>query len=79
MIIVPDITMRTLMHQIVEATHSLADEQGNPRTMSTISASQLRMAAIVALQVATGEAIWPGDKTIFIKRPKVHQGIFQEE
>jgi hypothetical protein len=79
MIVVPQITLKTLMTQIVEATHSLTDTVGEPRTMSTISEPQLRIAAIVALQIATGETLWPGDRTITIKRPRVRQGIFEEE
>lgn len=61
------------------ATHGLCDDLGDPRVMNTISEPQLRMAALVALQVATGEAIWPGDKVIQLRRPKVRQGIWQEE
>jgi hypothetical protein len=77
-IVIPPIAMKTLMTQIVEATHSLCDEVGEPRVMSTIMESQLRMAALVALQVATGDAIWPGDRKIVIRQPKQAYGIFEE-
>jgi hypothetical protein len=79
MIIVPKIALQDLMTHIVQSTHELCDENGEPRIMSTIMESQLRIAAVVALQIATGEAIWPGDKIIQIKRPRIRQGIFQEE
>lgn len=80
MIVLPGITLKTLMTQIVEATHSLCNEIGDPHTMKTINPESLRMAAICAMQIATGVEVWPGDKTIQIKRPsRVRHGIFEEE
>lgn len=79
MIVVPGMTMRALMTSIVEATHGLSDELGAMHIQPTISEAQLRMAALVALQIATGEHIWPGDKAIRIRRAKVRTGIFEEE
>lgn len=70
--------MKLLMTNIVESTHGLTDTVGEPRVMSTIAEPQLRIAAIVALQIATGETIWPGDRRIVIQRPKVARGIFQD-
>lgn len=67
------------MTQIVEGTHGLTDTVGDPSPIGTISEAQLRIAAIVALQIATGQTIWPGDRTIHIRKPKIRQGIFQEE
>ena len=71
--------MKELMRQIVGATHSLTDTAGQPQTMSTIAEPQLRMAALCAIQIATGQTIWPGDRTIKIQRPKRSHDIFQEE
>lgn len=79
MIVVPATTLRHLMTQIVEAAHGLSDENGEPHILSTLDASQLRVAALTALVIATGQMIWPGDQTIKIKRPRVRQGIFQED
>lgn len=79
MIVAPEITLKTLMTQIVEGTHGLVDTAGHPQTMSTIPESQLRMAAVVALQIATGQPIWPGDKKITIVRPKINSSIFEEQ
>lgn len=80
MIVLPSITLKTLMTQIVEATHTLCNEVGDQHTISTISEANLRMAAICALQIASGVEVWPGDKTIRIKRPsRVRHGIFEEE
>jgi hypothetical protein len=79
MIVVPEITMKNLMTQIVEATHGLTDTAGTPQTMSTIDEPRLRMAAIVAIQVATGEVVWPGDRTIRLKQPRQSFGIIEVE
>lgn len=79
MIILPTITLKMLMQSIVSAAHELSDETGSPHATNTIPEAQLRMAAITALQIATGEPVWPGDKTIKFKRPKVQFGVFQED
>ena len=80
MIVIPDMTLKLLMQQIVEASHGLCNDAGEPHTLSTISPSNLRMAAICAMQIASGVEVWPGDKTIKIKRPgRVRHGIFEEE
>lgn len=79
MIIIPEYLMRDLMSRIVEATHGLVDTAGDQVAMSTIAEPQLRMSALVAVQIATGQAVWPGDKKISIRRPKVTHGIFTED
>lgn len=78
MIVIAPVAMKMLMTQIVEAAHMLSDELGEPHIVGTISEPQLRMAALVALQVATGEAIWPGDRKIVIRQPRQSYGIFEE-
>lgn len=73
-------TLKLLMQQIVEASHGLCDDAGEPYTLSTLNPASLRMAAICAMQVASGVEVWPGDKTIKIRRPtRVRHGIFEEE
>ena len=79
MIVLPNMAMRDLMTRIVEAGHSMTDENGTPHVLSTIPEAQLRMAALVAIQIATGEAIWPGDRSIVLKEQKQNYGIFRVE
>lgn len=79
MIVCGEYTLKALMTEIVGATHELTDTAGDPQVMSTIAEPQLRTAALVALQIATGQTIWPGDRKISIRRPKVTQSIFTEE
>lgn len=78
MIVVPQMVLKQLIIDIVGATHGLQDETGEPHISATIPEAMLRMAAITAIQIATGESIWPGDRIIKIKRPRVRQGIFEE-
>lgn len=79
MIVLPTIVLRQLMTDIVGATHGLGDDAGEAHICATISESTLRMAAITAIQIATGETVWPGDRTITIKRRKIDHGVFREE
>lgn len=78
-IVLPEFALKQLMTQIVGATHGLTDTAGEPFIMSTIMERQLRMAALVAVEIATGQSVWPGDKTITIKRPRQQVGVFREE
>jgi len=79
MIVVPEVTLRELMVQIVGATHGLTDTAGTPQVMSTIPEAQLRTAALIGLQIAIGQMVWPGDQKIVIQRPKQTVGIFEEQ
>ena len=78
MLVIPEIALATLMRQIVESTHSLTDTAGEPQMLSTIPQAQMRMAALVAIQIVAGETVWPGDKQLLIKRPKQTHSIFAE-
>ena len=80
LILIPEIALRTLMTQIVSASHSLTDTAGTPVVLNTITEDKMRMAAIIGLQIVAGMPVWPGDQQINIKRPKPTSfGIFQEE
>lgn len=70
MLVMREAALKNLMHMIINSTHDLVDTVGVPQTMGTIPESQLRMAAIVAVQIATGLPIWPGDRPIEIRRRK---------
>jgi hypothetical protein len=78
MIILPEYLMRDLMTHIVNATHGLVDTAGDQAVMSTIPEAQLRMSALVAIQIATGQSVWPADRKITIRKPKVSHSIFEE-
>lgn len=79
MIVIPEFLMRELMTRIVDTTHGLVDTAGEPVVIGTIAEPQLRMSALLAVQIATGQAVWPGDKKIQIRRPKMAHTIFTEE
>ena len=80
LILVPEVALRTLMMQVVSTSHSLTDTGGSPVVLNTISEDKMRMAAIIALQIVSGQPVWPGDQPISIKRPKpANYGIFQED
>jgi hypothetical protein len=77
MIVLPAYTLRSLMAQIVEATHGLENTAGRAHVMSTIPEAQLRMAAICAVQIATGETVHPGDRKITIEKRQDIDPIFE--
>lgn len=79
MIVLPTSTMKMLMHQIVEATHYLIDEQGNQVPLSTFTAASMRMAAIQALMTVTGKTVHPQDEPIIVPRVSRSFGIFKEQ
>lgn len=78
MIVISALALKDLMTKIVGTTHQLTDTAGNPQVMATITEPQLRQAALVALQIATGESIWPGDRKIQIVRRRQTDDIFEE-
>jgi hypothetical protein len=77
-LVLPEIALKKLMTDVVQATHGITDTAGEPQAMSTIPEAQMRMAALVAVQIATGQTVWPGDKRIVITRPKQAASIFTE-
>ena len=78
--LIPSITMKTLMAQIVVATHGLCNEIGEPKIVSTIPEDRLRTAAYVAIQIAIGEEAMPNDRgRLVIKRPRTTYGLIVEE
>lgn len=78
MVVLPEYTLKQLMAQIVNATHGLQTTLGGQHITNTIAEPQLRMAALCAVQIATGETVWPGDRKIRIERRKQVDDIFQE-
>lgn len=79
MIVVPEMTLRLLMQHLVEATHGLGDHRGNVHRVGTIGAAELRMAALTALNIVTGEVVWPDDQKVKVPAPSINTGIFQQE
>ncbi len=59
-----------LQSAIVEATHGLVTIHGARASISTIDPKTLRMAAIMAAQMAAGEMVFPGDETLEIDTPQ---------
>lgn len=76
LILGPQFLLR-LQSAIVEASHGLTTPDGSRGSISTINAGQLRQAALVAVQIATGETIWPGDERLVIHRQRQAVGPFE--
>lgn len=62
-----------LQSAIVAATHGLTHPDGKRAQISTINDRTLKQAALIAIQIASGEVIWPGDETLTIDVPSQQQ------
>lgn len=62
-----------LQSAIVAATHGLTHPNGQRATINTINDRALKQAALLAIQIAAGEVIWPGDETLTIDVPTQQQ------
>lgn len=74
LIICPEVSLRSIESAIVSATHGLTDTNGERVLINTIDSRTLKSAALLALQIATGHVLWPGDEVLRIKSPKPVQG-----
>jgi len=67
-----------LQSAIVAATHGMTTPSGTRAQLSTINDRALKQAALIAIQIASGEVIWPGDETLTIDVPQQqHIGPFR--
>lgn len=79
MIVLSEYALKQLMTKIVEACQGgLVDTAGTPVAVGTISEPSLRMAAICAVQVASGQSVWPSDRKIQIRRRQKVDDVFEE-
>lgn len=63
---------------IVEASHSATNSAGERLQLATIDSIRLAAAARIAMEIATGEVIWPEGERLRIARPRQVTGIFEE-
>jgi hypothetical protein len=79
MLVLSQGAMTELMRAVVECCISLTDTAGKRAALSTIPADRLKLAAITAVSIAVGEAVWPADQKIVIKRQTQIAGPFEIE
>jgi hypothetical protein len=73
MFVVSAPALLNLQSAIVAATHGLTKPNGDRAMISTINDRALKQAALIAIQIASGEVIWPGDETLTIDVPTQQQ------
>lgn len=76
MLIAPPHVLRTVQEAIVKASHGLVNENGEPMLAGTLDEARLGLAALLAVQLAAGDVVWPGDKRIDLPRPVQQTGVF---
>ena len=66
-----------LQSEIVMAARGLTQTDGSQAMIATIDDRMLSQAALIALQLVTGETIWPGDKKLIIHQARRSVGPFE--
>lgn len=77
LVVCPLASLRSVETAIAAASHGLTDTNGDKITTSTIDPQALKTAALLALQIATGHVMWPGDEPLRIKKPRQVQGVVE--
>ncbi len=78
MLVIGAAALMQLQSAIVAATHGLSKLEGTRAQFGTIPPAALKQAALIALQIAASETIWPGDETLNIPMPEQQSyGPFQ--
>lgn len=76
--VMPKSVMLNLERAIAEASHMMTDMVTGERVrFGTLDAKALRTAAVTAMTIATGEAVWPGDQYIEIPDQPKQVGQFR--
>ena len=78
MLILDESSLLRLQSAIVEATHSLVDQDGQRVTLGTIDDRRLSSAALAAMLITVGQVVWPANEPIHRPRPKQSPGPFVE-
>ena len=69
--------LRAVQTAIVEALHTATDTAGKRVNMPTIDPGKLRSAAQMALQIASGDVVWPDDEPLHMPEPEAPKSIFR--
>ena len=73
MLVISASMLLQLQSAIVGATHGLTKADGTRAMINTINDKALKQAALIAVQIASGEVIWPGDETLVLDIPQQQQ------
>lgn len=77
MLVLHSAALRQLEAAIISATHSLVTTGGDRAMISTIDSRSIKQAALIAVQIAAGEVIWPGDERLRIQAPRPQPGMVE--
>lgn len=78
LLVIPETVLRSVEVAIVAATHNATNALGEKIQIATIDSRTLASAARVAIELATGEVVWPGGERLRIPKPKQQLGILEE-
>ena len=72
MLVVDETALRTLQAAIVAAAHGLTNVNGTRHLLSTIDGRSLKQAALIAIQIASGDIVLT-DEVIELSMPQQQQ------
>ena len=78
LLVISETALRAVQEAIVNATHSATNALGEKIQLATIDGRTLATAARLAIEVSTGEVVWPGGERLRIPKPKQQMGILEE-
>lgn len=74
LLLIDDATLNYMQQTIVETVHRLTTTAGTRPRLGTIDPEKLRIAAQVALQIATGSPVWPESEKLSIRKTRENYG-----
>jgi hypothetical protein len=78
LLVLSEVTERVLMEQIVRAAQALVYTSGQPVALNTMDEITLRTAARTAVNIATGQIVWPASLgKLVVRRPQPVGDIFE--
>jgi hypothetical protein len=75
--VVPELALNRIMQQIANAAHESTDTAGAKMDHGTIDPERLRIAARLAVEMATGEVVWPENERLRITQPKPAKSVVE--
>lgn len=77
MLVAPPAVLLELQTSIATQARRLSDTTGEVVVVPTIGADTLRMAALVAIQIAVGQVVLDGSKPLRVVMPKPQPGSIE--
>lgn len=75
--VIPELALNRIMQEIANAAHSSSDTAGVKIDHGTIDPDRLRIAARLAVEMATGELVMPDNERLRLPQPKPARSVVE--